>query len=57
LPLGDQAQLAFPMQEFGHQGTHELFGVVTNRKAAGDEMIWWRVNGAARARRSTGDEN
>jgi hypothetical protein len=41
LPLGDEAQLPFPTQEFGHKGTYKLFGVVTNRKAAGDQVIWW----------------
>jgi hypothetical protein len=41
LPLGDQAQLPFPTQEFGAKGTYKLFGVVTNRKDAGDQVIWW----------------
>jgi hypothetical protein len=41
LPLGDEAQPPFPTQEFGHKGIHRLFGVVTNRKAAGDQVIWW----------------
>jgi hypothetical protein len=41
LPLGDQAQLPFPTQEFGQKGTCKLFGVVTNRKDAGDQVIWW----------------
>jgi hypothetical protein len=41
LPLGDQAQLPFPTQEFGPKGTCKLFGVVTNRKDAGDQVIWW----------------
>ncbi|MGA3101251.1 MAG: hypothetical protein ABSD61_05265 [Terracidiphilus sp.] len=41
LPLGDQAQLPFPTQEFGHKGTYKLFGVVTNRKDAGDQVICW----------------
>ena len=41
LPLGDQAQLPFPTQEFGPKGTYKLFGVVTNRKLAGDQVIWW----------------
>ena len=41
LPLGDQAQLPFPTQEFGPKGTYKLFGVVTNRKDAGDQVIWW----------------
>src|ERR1700688_4379487 len=37
LPLGDQAQLPFPTQEFGPKGTYKLFGVVTNRGDAGDQ--------------------
>lgn len=41
LPLGDAAQLPFPTQEFGTKGTYKLFGVVTNRKDAGDQVIWW----------------
>jgi hypothetical protein len=41
LTLGDEANLPFPTQEFGHKGIHELFGVVTNRKDAGDQVIWW----------------
>ena len=41
LPLGDQAQLPFPTQEFGAKGTYKLFSVVTNRKDAGDQVIWW----------------
>jgi hypothetical protein len=41
LPLGDQAQLPFPTQDFGQKGTYKLFGVVTNRKDAGDQVICW----------------
>lgn len=41
LALGDGAQLPFPTQEFGAKGTYKLFGVVTNRKDAGDQVIWW----------------
>jgi hypothetical protein len=41
LPSGDQAQLPFPTQEFGRKGTDKQFGVVTNRKDAGDQVIWW----------------
>jgi hypothetical protein len=40
-PLGDQAQLPFPTQEFGPKGTYKLFGVVTNRKDAGGDVVWW----------------
>jgi len=41
LPLGDTAELPFPTQDFGTKGTCKLFGVVTNRKDAGDQVIWW----------------
>jgi hypothetical protein len=41
LPLGDAAELPFPTQDFGAKGTCKLFGVVTNRKGAGDQVIWW----------------
>lgn len=41
LALGDDAQLPFPTQEFGQKGTYKLFGVVTNRKDAGGQVIWW----------------
>jgi hypothetical protein len=41
LPLGDSPELPFPTQEFGTKGTYKLFGVVTNRKDAGDQVIWW----------------
>jgi hypothetical protein len=41
LALGDEAQLPFPTQAFGPKGVHKLFGVVTNRKGAGDGVIWW----------------
>ena len=42
LTLGDAAQLPFPTQEFfGAKGTYKLFGMVTNRKDTGDQVIWW----------------
>ena len=41
LPLSDTAQLPFPTQEFASKGTYKLFGMVTNRKDAGDQVIWW----------------
>jgi hypothetical protein len=41
LALGDEANLPFPTQAFGSKGTCKLFGVVTNRKDAGDQVIWW----------------
>ena len=30
LPLGDEAQLPFPTQDFGPKSTYKLFGVVTH---------------------------
>ncbi len=41
LTLGDEANLPFPTQAFGQKGIHKLFGVVTNRKDPGDQVIWW----------------
>jgi Transposase DDE domain group 1 len=41
LELGDAALLPFPTQQFGRKGLYKLFGVVTNRKDAGDKVIWW----------------
>jgi hypothetical protein len=41
LPLGDEAQLPFPTQDFGPKGTYKLFAVVTNRGDAGGQVIWW----------------
>jgi hypothetical protein len=41
LPLGDEADLPFPTQAFSSRGTCKLFGVVTNKKDAGNEIIWW----------------
>ena len=41
LELGDQAELPFPTQGFGSKGTYKLFGLVTNKKDAGDQVIWW----------------
>ena len=29
------------LSDFGSKGTYKLFGVVTNRKSAGDQVIWW----------------
>jgi hypothetical protein len=34
-------ELAFLRMEFGDGGRDKLFGVVTNRTIAGDELIWW----------------
>jgi hypothetical protein len=41
LDPGDTALLPFPTQQFGRKGLYKLFGVVTNRKDAGDKVIWW----------------
>jgi hypothetical protein len=41
LPLGDEGKLPFPTQTFGQNGLYKLFGVVTNRALAGDQVIWW----------------
>jgi len=41
LKLDDAAQLSFPTQEFAGLGIYKLFGVVTNRRDAGDKVIWW----------------
>jgi hypothetical protein len=41
LALGDEARLPFPTQAFGTKGVYKLFGLVTNRKTAGDQVIWW----------------
>src|SRR5271156_343499 len=41
LPLGDEGKLPFPTQTFGRKGLYKLFGVVTNRALAGDQVIWW----------------
>jgi Transposase DDE domain group 1 len=41
LDLGDAEQLPFPTEEFADKGRFKLFGVVTNRKLPGDQVIWW----------------
>ena len=41
LPLGDEANLPFPTQAFGTKGTYKLFGMVTNKKEPGDQVIRW----------------
>jgi hypothetical protein len=41
LDLGDTEKLPFPTQAFGQKGTFKLFGVVTNLKSPGDQVIWW----------------
>ena len=37
---GMEAQLPFPTMNWGEQ-KYKLFGLVTNRDLAGDELIWW----------------
>jgi hypothetical protein len=37
----DETKLPFPTQVFAAKGTGKLFGVVTNREIAGDQVIWW----------------
>ena len=41
LELGDGEQLPFPTAAFGAKGRYKLFGVVTNRAPAVDQVIWW----------------
>jgi hypothetical protein len=41
LPLDDEASLPFPTQAFATKGTYKLFGVITNKKGPGDQVIWW----------------
>ena len=41
LDLGDGDQLPFPSEDFAGKGRYKLFGVVTNRRLPGDEVIWW----------------
>ena len=41
LASGDKEKLPFPMKAFGRKGLYKLFGVVTNRKGSGDDVIWW----------------
>jgi hypothetical protein len=41
LALGGEDELPFPVQTFGTKGAYKLFGVVTNRRDPGDQVIWW----------------
>ena len=36
-----QMELPFPAMELSNRGWHKVFGVVTNRGIAADELIWW----------------
>ena len=38
---GRHPAVAVPDPEIRPKGTYKLFGVVTNRKDAGDTVIWW----------------
>ena len=42
LDLGDGEQLPFPTMSFPTLGRYKLFGLVTNRTLAGDELIRWQ---------------
>src|SRR5208337_3956162 len=42
LDLGDAEQLPFPTMSFPTLGRYKLFGLVTNRALAGDELIRWQ---------------
>ena len=39
--MGEQLHLPFPVMELADKGWHKVFGVVTNRKLPGDELIRW----------------
>ena len=39
--MDEQLSLPFPTMELADKGWHKLFGVVTNRELAGDDLIWW----------------
>ena len=39
--MDEQLSLPFPTMELADKGWHKVFGVVTNRELAGDELIWW----------------
>ena len=36
-----QVELPFPAMELSNRGWYKVFGVVTNRSIAADELIWW----------------
>ena len=42
LDLGDAEQLPFPTMSFPTLGRYKLFGLVTNRRLAGDDLIRWQ---------------
>ena len=39
--MEEQMELPFPAMELSNRGWYKVFGVVTNRSIAGDELIWW----------------
>ena len=49
--MEEQMELPFPAMELSNRGWYKVFGVVTNRTLAGDELIWW-----ARQRCGKGEE-
>ena len=53
LDLGDAEQLPFPTMSFPTLGRYKLFGLVTNRALAGDELSHGSASAAARARKRT----
>ena len=36
-----QLELPFPAMRLGDGAWHKVFGMVTNRSIAGDELVWW----------------
>jgi hypothetical protein len=38
---GMEGQLCFPTMEFSKKGRYEISGIVTNRMASGEEVIFW----------------
>ena len=39
--MDEQLELPFPTINMADTGWHKVFGVVTNRELAGEELIWW----------------
>lgn len=39
--MGEQLVFPFPTMNFEDKGKYKVFGIVTNRKIPGDEVIWW----------------
>ena len=49
--MGEQLHLPFPVMELADKGWHKVFGVVTNRKLPGDELIRWYRQRCSASRR------